>query len=104
MTILKPLTQITGNRPRTDNKIVIKTTLLHKNEQAAFTKLLEHPSLRLNETSTASLALVLRRALSLLSDHHSAIGNDPVAIDKEVDCLFRLSISGSPYKLVNQRA
>ena len=101
MTVQKDLIQVTGNRPKCVNKLIIKTTLLHANEQAAFRKLMEHPSLRLNEFSTSSLALVLRRALTLLSLHHEAIGTDPVDLELETECLFRLSRIGSAYKTVN---
>ncbi|OWS71470.1 hypothetical protein CBI30_06940 [Polynucleobacter aenigmaticus] len=98
MTVQKELVQVTGNRPKCAEKLVIKTTLLHANEQAAFKQLLKHPSLRLNELSEASMALVLRRALTLLTVHHAAIGNNQEKIEIERDCLFRLSRSGSAYR------
>lgn len=101
MTVQKALTQVTGNRPKCVEKLLIKTTLLHANEQAAFKKLMEHPSLRLSERSTSSLALVLRRALTLLTLHHETIGTDPEAIELETECLFRLSRTGSAYKTIN---
>jgi hypothetical protein len=96
------LIQVTGSRPRSKTSIAIKTTLLHEREQAAFLKLKANPVMRFNATSEASMALVLRRALTLYTRHLDSMDGDLGKTIEERECLIRLSLSGTAYKLLFQ--
>ena len=91
---LKLPANFTGDRPQNDNRLVIKSTLLHDIEISRFNDLLNHPSTHLNKASRVSMSLVLRRALALLSDHQKKMLTSKASIEKERITYLYLARSG----------
>jgi len=91
---LKLAANFTGDRPQTNNRLVIKSTLLHDVEISRFSDLLDHPSTHLNKSSRVSMSLILRRALALLSDHQKKSLTSQDSIEKERMTYLYLARSG----------
>jgi hypothetical protein len=91
------MNRINGKQSRAEKSRVIKTTIGFNEELKNYDRIYNHPSSTLGEYERASMSLLLRRALLLLTEHHKTL-KSKAAISAERQALLNLSNTGSLYR------
>lgn len=65
--------KVTGVNPKSPFKAEIKSTLSHYSEVQQLKEILAHPTIIIGEDKVASMSLMMRRALYLLSSHQATL-------------------------------